>query len=167
MIARLGYAACPGCGVMLPKKDAPPSPFNASSECWERYGELSVYTLSLGDPGFIHQHAVDAYEAQHGGPEVKPISTVFGLIGLYLAIEKGYTGKQVQNAHIALANRNKTWPLLLPPVYVWPMTVADVLASAEADRKEKIMKWAEIVWDGWRHNHALVRELAARYLFDR
>ncbi len=33
--------------------------------------------------------------------------TVFALVDLYLACERGYTGRQVQLAHMALARRRR------------------------------------------------------------
>ena len=69
------------------------------------YNQLALYTLAHPDPRFIHQLVVDAYTAQNADDNTKPIALVFALIGLYLHIEKGYTGKQVQRAHMQLANR--------------------------------------------------------------
>jgi Family of unknown function (DUF5946) len=65
----------------------------------ERYYELSYYTLGHKDPGFIHQHIVDAFAAQTANQNTKPIKVAFALIGLYLYLEKDYTGKEVQLAH--------------------------------------------------------------------
>ena len=58
----------------------------------ELYDELAFYTLELRDPEFIHQHIVDAFAVQHAGPDSKPIAIVFGLLGLYLYLEKNFTG---------------------------------------------------------------------------
>ena len=43
-----------------------------------------VYVYSMGRPGFILQHVVDAFAVQTFNNESKPISVVFGLLGLYL-----------------------------------------------------------------------------------
>jgi hypothetical protein len=64
------------------------------------YHELSCYTLAHPDPSFIHQHIVDAYTAQHARETTKPIALVFALIGLYLHVEKNFTGRQVQRFHM-------------------------------------------------------------------
>jgi hypothetical protein len=53
------------------------------------------YTVAKQDKEFIHQHAVNAYAAQHAGGTTRNITIAFGLTGRYLALEKGYTGKQV------------------------------------------------------------------------
>lgn len=85
---------CPGCLLELPDRHLdPPCRFKASGECWLAFSDLSCYMVAKGDAAFIHQHAVDAYEAQHAGGNSRPITAVFGLIGLYLALEKGYTGR--------------------------------------------------------------------------
>ena len=87
------FIACRGCGLRLPDQNIDQAErFNASGECLKMYFELACWTLVQQDVRFIHQHAVDAYEAQHAGGRTRPITVVFGLIGLYLALEKGYTG---------------------------------------------------------------------------
>ena len=73
------------------------------------YNELAFYTLAHPDPAFIHQLVVDAYAAQNANEATKPIAIVFSLIGLYLHLEKGFTGKQVQRAHMQLAKWPNTW----------------------------------------------------------
>ena len=60
------------------------------------YHELSCYTSAHPDPSFIHQHIVDAYTAQHANETTKLIALVFALIGLYLHVEKNFTGRQVR-----------------------------------------------------------------------
>ena len=51
------------------------------------YEELQYYTLGHGDHTFIHQHAVDAWAAQHADHNTKPITLAFALVGLYLSGE--------------------------------------------------------------------------------
>jgi hypothetical protein len=142
---------CPGCGVDLPSIGMPLDPrFNASGECWTLYMELSAYTLGLGDPSFPHQHVVDAFAAQHAGPGVKPINTLFALIGLYLTAEKGFTGRQVQRVHMLLAARPREWPRLAPPASTGALTVRDALqAEVAEDRMAMIKNWDKSVWGSW------------------
>jgi hypothetical protein len=55
---------CPGCGLKLASNDISLNErFNASNACWQQYGKLSVFTLSLRDKDFIHQLIVDTYAA--------------------------------------------------------------------------------------------------------
>ncbi len=68
----------------------------------EAYNELCCYTLAHGDTSFIHQHVVDAFAAQTAGDGTKPIALAFALIGLYLHVEREFSGKQVQRAHMFL-----------------------------------------------------------------
>jgi hypothetical protein len=149
---------CPGCGLKLPdqKLDAN-SRYNASGECWQLYGELTAYHLSGNDPTFIHQVAVDAYGGQHSGGAVRNITTAYALIGLYLAVERGYTGRQVQRAHMALAKNRITWPRLDPPQSPGDLTVQDVLlVHAGEDRDAMLMHWAASVWQAWGKHHEWV-----------
>ena len=66
----------------------------------EASNELCYDTLSHGGADFIHQHVVGAFGAQEASPNDKPIRLVFSLIGLYLRIENGFTGREVQLAHM-------------------------------------------------------------------
>ena len=108
---------CPGCGVQLPEDPRTPLPekVTASRECWQAYSDLQCSTVALRDARFTHQHVVDAYAAQHAGEKTRGISVVFGLIGLYLALEKGFSGKEVQRAHMRIARKKRAWPDLAPP----------------------------------------------------
>jgi hypothetical protein len=127
---------CPGCGLLLPRNHArSPERFNASGECWQLFSDLSCYTLSKQDAEFIYQCAVDTYEAQHAGGTSRNITVAFGLIGLYLALEKGYTGKQVQEAHKRIARLRKDWPRLEPPARPAAITVLDVLRVPDGPEK--------------------------------
>ena len=159
--------ACPGCGLVLPKRDLSESErFNASGECLDTFYELTYWTLERRDVRFIHQHAVDAYEAQHAGGKTKPMTVAFGLIGLFLALEKGYTGRQVQRAHMVIARRQRDWPNLEPPSLRAVMTVHNVVEGAtDAEREELLMQWAASVWGIWEERHPWVREITEKTLF--
>jgi hypothetical protein len=131
----------------------------------ELFHELSYYTLAHGDPAFIHQHIVDAYAAQHATEASKPIGVVYGLVGLYLHVEKQYTGREVQKAHMQLAKRRKDWPRLIPPKAAAKIGVGDVVKTAAgAERDAMIYAWAAAVWESWRERRAEIMELVAREL---
>jgi hypothetical protein len=111
------------------------------------YDELCCYTLSLGDPEFIHQHVVDAYAAQTATADDKPIRLAFALVGLYLHLERGFTGKQVQLAHMKLAQRKQEWPRFDLPEWRGNLTAADPMdAPPGAERDAAIKRWCQDVW---------------------
>jgi hypothetical protein len=151
---------CPGCHAALPDRHLDPEVrFNASGECWLAFSELACYTIAKQDPAFIHQHAVDAYEAQHAGGFTRNITVAFGLIGLYLALEKEYTGREVQQAHMQIAKIRKDWPRLEPPQQPAELTASDVLITPPGPGRDAlIMKWAAAVWESWADHQAWVRE---------
>jgi hypothetical protein len=121
------------------------------------YNELAYYTLSLGDEYFVHQHIVDAFGAQRADENTKPIGIAFALAGLYLYLEKNYTGRQVQLAHMKMAKRRKNWPKLELPRYRGDITVADVLKAAPGkEREEMIRKWCESIWNAYNESHDIV-----------
>jgi hypothetical protein len=127
--------------------------------------EMTYYTLAHGDPKFVHQHLVDAYGAQHVRQSASTIGAAFTLAGLYLAVERGFTGRQVQKMHMRMARTSKQWPRFDPPANVGLLTVADVLAVAPGPgRDEKLMEWCASVWRVWSAEHGRVREMVDRFL---
>lgn len=124
--------------------------------------ELSCYSLAHGDPSFIHQYVVDAFAAQTCNESDKPIKLAFALVGLYLHVEKGRTGKQVQMAHMKLARRKQIWPTIPLPQSRGSITVDDVLAAPEGpERDEMIHHWCASVWEAFSDSRPLVETLLA------
>ena len=160
------FTVCPGCGVKLPDRNLGPAErYNAAGECLEAYYDLTCWTLVQQDAGFVHQHAVDAYAAQHVGERMRPITAVFALIGLYLAVERGYTGRQVQLVHMKIGRR-RDWPRLEPPKDRGELTVMDILlAATDAEKEEALMRWTAAVWEAWEDRHRWVRETTKRVLY--
>ncbi len=124
------------------------------------YHNLSYYTLNHPQPDFVHQFIVDAFGAQRATAKTKPIRLAFALIGLYLHIEKGYTGRQVQRAHTQLARGKRTWPTFKLPEYRGDVSVSDVLAAPPgAERDAAIEEWCRSVWNAYRESHGQVARL--------
>ena len=130
------------------------------------YHQLACYTLELRDPEFIHQHVVDAYAVQHAGPGSKPIAIVFGLMGLYLYLERGFTGRQVQRAHMQMARKRRHWTAPpLPPGPTAAIGVADVLAAPPGPQRHALIRrWCESVWQDWQHARTQIEALARELL---
>jgi hypothetical protein len=130
------------------------------------YDEVYVYTM--GRPGFILQHVVDAFAVQTANDASKPISVFFGLVGLYLHVERQFSGRQVQEAHIQLGRRKREWPRFDLPEDRGSMTVSDVLsAPAGVERDIAIHDWCRSVWTPLSGNRqtiiALLREYQITY----
>jgi hypothetical protein len=128
----------------------------------ELWDQVAFYTLEHArtDLSFIHQYVVDAYAAQHPAETTKNIRTAFALIGLYLHVEKGYTGKQVQLAHMQMAKTRNQWPSFIPPTKLGDITVADVLNTRlGTERDAMIEKWCASVWEAWHPRHQEVKDL--------
>ena len=134
----------------------------------EMFYKLSCYTQAHPDPSFIHQHAVDAFGAQYADENTKPIGLAFALIGLYLHIEKNFSGREVQIAHVKLAKHRKEWPKFDLPTFRGNITVYDVLdAPRGPERDEMIHKWCISVWDAYSDSHKKVADLVQNELYDR
>lgn len=133
------------------------------------YDQLAFYTLAHPDPSFIHQHVVDVYTAQNADDETKPIALVFALIGLYLHIEKGYTGKQVQRAHMQLANRTKTWSKLPLPTgrgdIRGDIRIEHVLAADPGPARDAMIeRWCASVWKAFVASRPAIAAIARQHL---
>jgi hypothetical protein len=111
----------------------------------DAYDELYAYTM--GRAGFILQHVVDAHKAQTATPATAAIGVVFSLVGLYLHVEHGFTGTQVQQAHMRMGAKKRTWPIIELPLDRGAVTAAEVLAvPAGPARDPAIDEWCRVVW---------------------
>jgi hypothetical protein len=129
------------------------------------YNEMACYTLAHPSPSFLHQHVVDAFTAQHADETTKPIAIVFALIGLYLFLEKDFSGRQVQKAHMQLAKRRKDWPRLQVPQEVGSVSIADALAAERGQARDaKIREWCVSVWHAWRESRNQIVDLVKKEL---
>ncbi len=141
---------------------------NASAACWGLYAELVGF--ELGEPalvGRLHQLTVDAYGAQHGGPDPASLRVAYSLVGLCLAIERGWSGAQVRGLHQRMGRRKAWWPLLPQPSSRGLLTVADVVAAgarrASVEGHARLVpEWATSVWETWRPQHAAIAAFTDR-----
>ena len=126
------------------------------------YDEVYLYTM--GRPGFILQHVVDAFAVQTADANSKPIAVVFGLVGLYLRVEKQFSGRQVQLAHMALGRRKRDWPAMHLPDDRGDMTIADVLAAPPGPERDlAIDNWCRSLWTACGGNRPAVLALLREY----
>jgi Family of unknown function (DUF5946) len=123
-----------------------------------------VYAYTMGRPGFILQHVVDAFAVQTANDRSKPIGVVFGLVGLYLRVEKQFSGHRVQKAHIQLGRRRREWPRVLLPEERGSVTVADVLVAPPGPERDRaIDDWCRSVWTAFSGNRQMIVALLREY----
>jgi hypothetical protein len=128
-----------------------------SDEKREAYDELCCYTLAHGGREFVHQHVVDAFAAQDAASTDKPVRLAFALIGLYLHLEKGLTGREVQLEHMRLAKRRHVWPRVPLPASRGEMSAIQVMQSPPGPQRDAaIDAWCASVWDAYRGAEAAV-----------
>jgi Family of unknown function (DUF5946) len=126
------------------------------------YDEVYIYTMSR--PGFILQHVVDAFAVQTADQNTKAVGVVFGLVGLYLHLEKEFSGLQVQEVHLKLGRRKREWPKITFPADRGNMTVGDVLAEpAGPERDKAIDNWCQSVWTSFGGNRQTIVALLREY----
>ena len=131
------------------------------------YDQLQAYTLAHDDPSFIHQHVVDAWAAQQAHEQTKPIGLTFALVGLYLHVERGWSGRQVQRAHQHLARRKHQWPSFSLPHDRGGITAENVLAApAGPERDRAIDAWCASVWAAYGEHHEAVAKLLHQHGID-
>jgi hypothetical protein len=117
---------------------------------FDAYDELCAWTLALGDQEFVHQHVVDARMLQTASTEARPIGVAFALAGLYLHLERGFTGREVQRAHMKMGRAGGPWPTFELPAQRGSVTPAEVLvAPAGPERIDAIEAWCASAWAPW------------------
>ena len=113
----------------------------------DAYNALCAYTLQLRDPTFLHQYVVDTWTVQNADSSIKPIALAFAMFGLYLAVEKGISGRQVQRFHMQMAKQRRSWPSLPLPQGSPSVTVLEVMqAPPGAQRDARILDLAAATW---------------------
>jgi hypothetical protein len=125
-----------------------------------QYDALAEYTLAHHSPEFLHQHLVDCFTLQTAQADTKPIGVVFSLVGVCLASEYGFNGKEVQSAHIQLARIKTQYPQLALPDFRGATTIADILNVAPgASRDAALRAWCKDVWQFCAEHHDMIRTL--------
>ncbi len=113
----------------------------------QQYHQLCAYSLTRGDPEFLHQHVADAFAAQTATASTKPITLTFALVGLFLHVERRQTGKQVQRVHMLLARRRKSWPRFDLPAVRGDVTASDVMSAPPGPARDAMIDtWCASVW---------------------
>lgn len=148
---------CPGCGLVLPaapRTDVVQS-INSSDECATVRSEILGFQFEHPVMLRYHQMIVDAYGAQHGGGPTPPIRVAYGLAGLWLAIEHGFSGEDVRAVHRRMGHPQHDWPAFVPPAApvgwatIDEVADAGVRAGSQAGHARAVRGWAESVWDTW------------------
>jgi hypothetical protein len=128
------------------------------------YDEVYVYTMGRDGASFTLQHVVDAFAAQTASADSKPIGVIFALVGLYLHVEKQYSGRQVQRVHMQLGHQKRQWPAVLLPRDRGSMTAIDVLAAPEGTERDlAISSWCRSVWTAFRDSRQTIVDLLREY----
>ena len=123
-----------------------------------------VYVYSMGRPGFILQHVVDAFAVQNASDGAPAMGLVFGLVGLYLHVEEQFSGRQIQEAHKTLGRKKRQWPKIHVPQNRGSVTAVDVLSvPAGAERDRAIDDWCRSVWTAFCDNRQTIISLLQEY----
>jgi hypothetical protein len=127
------------------------------------YHEILAYTVTRGDAEFIHQYAVDAWAAQTAHSGSKPIGVFFALMGLYLHVEHGFTGRAIQRAHMRLAQHPEPWPVGPLPSDRGTLSACEVLSYPEGDARDAMIRaWVAAVWAAYAGQRDTIAALLRR-----
>ena len=86
-------------------------------------------------------------------------------MGLCLTFERGYSGREVQLAHMEMGKSRTAWPVFHPPPIKNMLNVRDALRDNLAlDYRELLRNWGSSVWYYWKPEHERVRRLLELYL---
>ena len=136
----------------------------APSTTFTVYDHLYLYAGGRGRERFVLQNVVDAHHAQIATAQTKPIAIIMALVGLYLHVERGFTGLQVQQVHMQLGRKKHPWPTILLPQARGAMTEVDVMKAREGDERDAaISEWCRYVWDAYKENRSAIVELQQRH----
>ena len=122
------------------------------------YDEL--YAYAMGREGFILQHVVDAHTAQTATESTSAIGIVFALVGVYLRVERQFSGSAVQQVHRRLAREKRQWPQVALPADRGRLTPADVLEFPPGPARDRaIDEWCRSVWTAYEDARPMVVNL--------
>lgn len=100
--------------------------------------------------------------------QTKSITVFFSLAGLYLHVEKEYTGRRVKLAHMHMARITKAYPKFSLPENRGSITVGDVVDTPPGkQRDDMIDRWCISVWNAYSQQRdaviALTESLLANF----
>ena len=88
----------------------------------------------------------------------------FALVGLFLQVEHGFSGREVQRVHMELARKKRDWPRVKLPADRGAITAVEVLRAAEgAERDRAIHEWCAAIWSAFVANREQVVALLAEH----
>ena len=124
----------------------------------------AVYAYTMGRGAFVLQHVVDAYAVQTANDRSKPIGIIFALVGLYLHVERQFSGTDVQRVHMRLGREKRPWPTITLPQHRGTVTAADVLEAAPGpERDSAIDEWCRSVWQAFGDSRQTIVDLLREY----
>jgi hypothetical protein len=146
---------------LVPDEASTAHPYiGASPGCWSIFTQILTRDYESYHPA-IHQLIVDTYCAQHPGtPSPQSVSSVaIHLLGLYLAVEKGFPPQKMLKAKKIAAKKKYIFSWLLPPKNLGVMTLLDLSEAQDIESYNHIARqWATCVWESWAEYHPTVRQ---------
>ena len=160
---------CPDCKCELTAGASSTHPYlGASASCWALYNVILAREYS--SPALmksVHRLTVDAYAAQHPGiRERRTTQSVWvHLVGLHLALERGFGNDFATQMIGALTRRAGTLVWLEPPDSLGLITVQSIVDAHEPmDHEQAIRRWSQSVWEAWKPHHQSIQTISSQML---
>lgn len=157
------------CGLEFPPSDAhlpTHSYLGATAGCWALYNEFIAKQFE-GFGALTPIRVNDAYCVQHHGvSERRAIQSVnVHLVALYLQLEKGFHGNQVNAPMQRVLRYADQFTWLEPPTPNGTLTIADILqAQTLQAQADAIESYARDIWHAWQIHRAIVVKWANQAL---
>lgn len=158
-----------GCGVEVMNISGPTHEYIGSNAgCWQIFCEVLAreYT-QYNELWKTHRFTVDAYAVQHPGDNSRrAVQSVYvHLARLYLQLERGINGKQVNYFMKKMINYKTEYKWLSPPDFSGTLNINDVAKAKNLEEhKTLVYKWAESVWSAWEPHHIDIAAFAEKVI---
>ena len=80
--------------------------------------------------------------------KTKEIALVFALVGVFLAVERGVSGRGVQLEHMRLSKNKTPFPKIILPEHRGDTSIHDVMDAPPGEKRDWMIKqWCNSVWN--------------------
>ena len=145
----------------MPDVDGPVHKYvPAAPGCWQIFGAVQAdESQRFGYPP-AHRLVVDAYMAQHPGDghDRRDRQSVFGhLCGLYARLELGLPAACATEILRRVVTAHMDFPVLTRDGGPGGLTIVHVVNAPDlAAYETRALEWAQVVWQAWTSQHALI-----------
>lgn len=142
---------------------------SASQACLAIYHDVVGFEMDHVDLlGDLHQVTVDTYGAQHPLAPTPSIRIYYGLVGLLLTLEYGWSGARVRHLHRSMGKPASWWPKINAPDFRGHLTISHVANSGlksmnPKGHRQALFESGLAVWTSWQSQHEIIKMFSMRF----